>query len=197
MAAEGTSDMPGGKLEAVSRWPVIGYVLAASVIVFDQLTKWIIIGPLNFSPPGCLEFNQGCDRIEVSPIVDLSMVWNRGVSYGLFQAESAVGRWGLVIFSAAVAVALGIWLRRTHRPFGAIALGLVIGGALGNMIDRARFGAVVDFIDFSGPWFGWTIGAWNVGFPWVFNIADASISIGAVLLLAEVLFGRKDEAASS
>ena len=68
---------------------------------------------------------------------------------------------------------LGV-LRKASRPLNAIAFGLVIGGALGNMIDRARFGAVVDFFDFSGPWFGWMIGSWPVGFPWVFNVADAS-----------------------
>ena len=74
----------------------------------------------------------------------------------------------------------------------ALALALVIGGAVGNLIDRARFGAVVDFIDFSGPWFGMVIGGWKVGFPWIFNVADACISLGAAaLLLDQLLAGRK------
>jgi signal peptidase II len=72
----------------------------------------------------------------------------------------------------------------------ALALAMVVGGAVGNLIDRARFGAVVDFLDFSGPWF--KIGEWGAGFPWIFNVADASISIGAVaLLLDQLLAGRK------
>ncbi len=118
--------------------------------------------------------------IEVSPIFDLSMVWNRGVSFGMLQADSGLGRWGLVVFSAVVAVVLASWLARASRPFAVIALGLVIGGAIGNMIDRARFGAVVDFLDFSGMYF-----------PWVFNVADASISVGAAFLVLEVLLERR------
>ena len=75
-----------------------------------------------------------------------------------------------------------------------MALALVVGGAVGNLIDRAVFGAVVDFIDFTGPWFGMNIGGWPVGFPWIFNIADASISIGAIILLLDQLLVSRNPA---
>jgi signal peptidase II len=113
------------------------------------------------------------------------------VSFGLLQAETGVGRWALVVFSGGVAAALALWLRNVRRPFAAVALGLVIGGAIGNMIDRARFGAVVDFLDFSGPWFGVTLGSWPLGFPWVFNVADAAINVGAAFLVLEILLDRR------
>jgi len=170
----------------MTRWAIGGYVLATIVIVLDQLTKWFFLGPLAFSPQECRAFNVGCGRIEVSGIFDFTMVWNRGVSFGLFQAESGFGRWALVVFSAIVALVLATWLRKVTRPFAAAALGLVIGGAVGNMIDRARFGAVADFIDFSG-----------IGFDWVFNVADAAISVGAGFLLLEVLLERREVSADA
>jgi signal peptidase II len=106
------------------------------------------------------------------------MVWNRGVSFGLLTAEVDLARWGLAAFSLIVAIALIVWARRIERPLPALALGFVIGGALGNMIDRVRFGAVVDFLDFSGLWF-----------PWVFNVADSAITVGVALLLIDSFFG--------
>jgi signal peptidase II len=176
MAAEARA----AALDEQSRWPRLGFSLAAAVIALDQLTKWIVLGPLAFSPPECRTMRVGCGAIELSPIFDLTMVWNRGVSFGLFQADSGLGRWLLVAFALAVAAALGLWLARTRRPFAAIALGLVIGGAVGNLIDRARFGAVVDFLDFSGLYF-----------PWVFNVADAAINVGAAFLVLEIVLDRR------
>jgi signal peptidase II len=178
-----------------SPWPLFGFALAGVVIVLDQITKWVILGPLAFSPPECRALGVGCGRIEVSSVFDLTMVWNRGVSFGMFQAESGVGRWMLVIFAAAVAGLLSAWLLRARRPFAAVALGCVIGGAIGNLIDRARFGAVVDFLDFSGPWFGVMIGERALGFPWVFNVADAAINVGAVFLVLEIVLERRAGAA--
>jgi signal peptidase II len=178
MAVE--TSTPNEAAPANSRWPLFGFVLAASVIVLDQISKWIILGPLDFSSPECRAMGAGCGKIEISPVFDLTMVWNWGVSFGMLRAESGIGRWGLVIFSAAVAGLLSAWLLRARRPFAAVALGLVIGGAIGNLIDRARFGAVVDFLDFSGLYF-----------PWVFNVADASITVGAAFLVLEIVLERR------
>ena len=168
---------------AFGRWSVIGFVLAAAVVVADQVSKQVMLGVFAPGPfsEACRRLRDGCGGIEVSGIFDLTMVWNRGVSFGLFQAESGFGRWALVVFSAVVAVLLGWLLRKTARPFTALAFGLVIGGAIGNMIDRARFGAVVDFFDFSGLWF-----------PYVFNVADAAISVGAALIVLELLLEKRE-----
>lgn len=159
-----------------------GLTLSAIVFVLDQITKWLVLDVVKLNTPECLEFGFGCERIEISPIFDLSMVWNRGISFGLLQAETDIMRWLLV---AAMLLISGIflsWLRTADRRLTAIALGLVIGGALGNVIDRIRFGAVADFLDFSGLYF-----------PWVFNVADAAITIGAILLAIDMLFVAETE----
>lgn len=154
----------------------LGLILAAAVFVADQVTKYLILGPAGFSPPGCLETGYGCRFAELTPFFDLHMVWNRGVSFGMLRADSGFGRWGLVALSFAISGVFFWWLRSAGRKLTAVALGLVIGGALGNVIDRIRFGAVADFLDFNGLWF-----------PWVFNVADAAITVGALLLLADFL----------
>ena len=119
------------------------------------------------------------------------MTWNPGVSFGFLQAVG-LGRWLLFVVIGAIAVGFTLWMFRAERPLTAAALAMVVGGAVGNLIDRARFGAVVDFIDFSGPWFGLNVAGWDVGFPWIFNIADASITLGAAaLLLDQLLVSRK------
>lgn len=170
-----------------------GLILSTVVVALDQLTKWLALGPGKFSPPGCLEAGFGCRHVELSSFFDLSMLWNRGVSFGLLRADSDWVRWGLVAAMLAIASVFASWLRTAERRLTAIALGLVIGGALGNVIDRVRFGAVADFLDFSGPWFGWSIAGWPVGFPWIFNVADAAISVGAVLLAADMLLFAESE----
>jgi len=176
------------KMTRAWRW---GIPLILGMIVLDQVTKaWVLATP-ELNALGCLQDNVLCGRIEVSPLVDFSMTWNRGVSFGVMQAEG-LARWGLFAVIGAIAVGFTLWLLRAERPMTALALSLVVGGAVGNLIDRARFGAVVDFIDFSGPWFGMVIGGWKVGFPWIFNVADACISLGAAaLLLDQLLAGRK------
>ncbi|HYF23578.1 MAG TPA: signal peptidase II [Caulobacteraceae bacterium] len=140
------------------------YALALTIIVIDQITKaWMLYG-LHIRERG---------RIELSPIFDLTFVLNRGVSFGLFTSEGA-GRWVLSLFSIAVAIGLAWWVRRADRPLFSLAVGSIMGGALGNVIDRIRFGGVVDFLDFSG-----------LMFPWVFNVADSAITVGVLLLLAD------------
>jgi signal peptidase II len=149
---------------------VYAFVLAAVVVILDQLSKWWVLNILHLPERG---------QIPVLPFFRLSMVMNPGVSFGLLRADTPLGR-GLLVGSAMlVVIALAVWVRRADRPLFATALGLVIGGALGNnLIDRARIGQVVDFLDFSG-----------LMFPWVFNIADSAISVGVVLLLADSFFG--------
>lgn len=141
------------------------YGLAALVIVLDQASKYWILNVYDLPAKG---------STPILPFFSLSMVWNRGVSFGLFRADVDLARWGLVVFSLGVAIALGLWARRNDRLLPAVALGLVIGGAIGNLIDRVRFGAVVDFLDFGG-----------LHFPWVFNVADSGITIGVALLLLD------------
>lgn len=141
------------------------WALAGIVLVLDQITKaWILYG---LDLPSKL-------RIELSPVFDLTMVWNQGVSFGMLQADSDFGRWFLVVFSLIVAVLLAAWVRTAERRLFAASVALIVGGAIGNAIDRIRFGAVADFLDFSG-----------LGFPWVFNVADSGITVGAVLLLVD------------
>ncbi len=170
------------------RW---GVPLILAIIALDQLTKaWVLATPA-FNALECLPGTAPCGGIKLSSVLNLNMTWNRGVSFGAFQAEG-LARWGLFVIIGVIAVGFTVWLLRAERWMTALALAMVVGGAVGNLVDRARFGAVVDFIDFSGPWFGLVVGGWKVGFPWIFNVADASITLGAVaLLLDQLLAGRK------
>ena len=176
------------KMTRAWRW---GIPLIIAIVVMDQLSKaWVLATP-DFRAIDCLNRVANCGRVELSSILDFSMMWNRGISFGFMQADG-LARWGLFIVISGIAIGFTIWLLRAERWLTALALSMVIGGAVGNLIDRAVFGAVVDFIDFQGPWFGLTIGSWPVGFPWIFNIADAAISLGAIiLLLDQLLVGSK------
>lgn len=184
---------------ATSPVPRIGLGLAAGIVVLDQISKWLVLNVLNFSPPGCLDFQRAsgadriglpntCGHIELSPVFDLTMVWNKGVSFGLFGADGPVGRFILVAFSLAVAgllVAglLGYGPVRAVRRLQAVAFGFIIGGAIGNAVDRTLYGAVVDFLNFS-----------DVYFPYVFNIADVGINLGVAAVILDVLLNdRKPE----
>ncbi|WP_439815851.1 signal peptidase II [Zavarzinia sp. CC-PAN008] len=111
----------------------------------------------------------------ITPFFDLVMVWNRGVSFGMFQAGSDGERYVLIAVSLAISAGLGIWLARTQDRLVAASLGLVIGGAVGNVIDRFQWGAVADFFLVHG--FGYY-------FP-AFNVADAAITIGVVGLVLD------------
>jgi signal peptidase II len=154
--------------------------LVLTIVGIDQLTKWLVLEEPVFRAIACLDRSVACGRIEMSGVFDLSMTWNRGVSFGALQAEG-LARWALFAVTLAIAAGFSVWLHRSARLMTSLALALVIGGAAGNLIDRARFGAVVDFLDFSGLYF-----------PWVFNVADACISCGAALLLLDqMLAGRK------
>lgn len=151
---------------AITRLGLYAYVLAAAVTLLDQLSKAWVLGGLHLAERG---------QIPLLPFFRLTMVMNPGVSFGLLRAGTPAGRWLLVAAALTVVIGLAIWVRRADRPLFATAVGLVIGGALGNnLIDRARLGEVVDFLDFSGLWF-----------PWVFNVADSAISVGVALLLLD------------
>lgn len=155
----------------------LAYAIAAAVIMLDQLSKaWILYG-VQLRERGF---------VELSPIFDLRMVWNQGMSFGLGQAGGQLGRWFFTLFAVGVSIAIGWWVRQTPSRWTAWALGLVMGGALGNVVDRVRFGAVVDFLDFSG-----------LMFPWVFNVADSAITVGVILLLVETFWPNAREVLAS
>ena len=155
--------------------------LIGLVVIADQVTKWMVLAEPRFNALGCLDGSDSCGRIPITGPIDFSMVWNRGISYGLFQSEGVM-RWVLAGLMLAIALGFFVWLLRAQGRLLTLALSLVVSGAIGNLIDRVRFGAVVDFID-----------AQELYFPWVFNIADAAISVGAVLLFADqfLLSGKK------
>ncbi|MEE2981071.1 MAG: signal peptidase II [Pseudomonadota bacterium] len=149
----------------------LGLGIAAAVAVADQVVKWWVLDTLMATPEG----------IEVLPVFNLVLVWNRGISFGMFGG-GALAPWLLAAFAGAIAVALGVWLARVETRLLGAALGLVIGGAVGNIVDRLRFGAVADFFDLHVAGYHWP----------AFNLADAAITIGVALLLTDaLLIGRK------
>jgi signal peptidase II len=160
---------------AVRRNRAYGYILALMVFVLDQATKWVVTFPLQ------LQFRR---EIEILTFFDLRWVENRGVSMGFLTASSETTRWLLVALTTAIALFVAIWLWREKRRDDAWGLALVLGGALGNIVDRIRFGYVVDFMDLH-------FGEWR---PFlVFNVADAAITIGVLLLLLRALLTRKEK----
>jgi len=152
-----------------------GLILAVVILAADQASKMFFLDVIaRHSPP----------VIEVTPFFNLVQVWNTGVSFGLFQEDSAIRSWTLIAVAAAVLVWLVLWLRRARTRLMALALGAIIGGAIGNIIDRIRFGAVFDFIDLHA--FGWH---WPA-----FNVADSAIVIGVALLLLDSFRPARDTA---
>lgn len=151
----------------IRRTALLGFALAALTVALDRATKAWALDAL-FDPP---------TRITLSGTLNLVPVWNRGVSFGLLSNDSAWGPWLLGGFAVVVAVALMVWLLRAEGPVLSAGLGLVIGGAIGNAIDRALYGAVVDFIDAHWGDLHWP----------AFNIADAAITLGVGFLLLDAL----------
>ena len=105
------------------------------IVVLDQWTKWLVLNEPTFNALGCLDRTQRCGQIEVTSFFDLTMVWNRGISFGIGQSEGLM-RWVLVLMTTAIAIGFTVWLIQAGRRFTGIALALVIGGAFGNVIDR-------------------------------------------------------------
>ena len=153
--------------------PKRGLMTALALFLVDQIIKWAVTGPMGLRSLG--------DVREIMPIFNLRFVPNYGISLGLLTADSNASRWALVAMTGAIALAVGFWMTRERNPVDQVALGCVLGGALGNILDRVRFGYVVDFADLH-------FGEWR---PFlVFNVADAAITIGVLVLLARALLVR-------
>ena len=143
-----------------------GFTVAAMVFLLDQLTKWWVTGPLGV--------NQIGDQKVILPIFNFTFTENNGISLGLLNAETELGRWMLVALTAAIAIGVAVWIGREKHRGDQLALGMVLGGALGNILDRVRHGYVTDFADLHFGEFRPFL---------IFNVADAAISIGVVILL--------------
>jgi len=150
-----------------------GFGLAALIFALDQFSKWAIIHPLNLPNIGA---------IDIIPIFRLIWVNNHGVSLGMFTAGSETQRWALVAVTTVISIGAAIWLARETNRTEALGLGLIVGGAAGNVFDRIRLGYVVDFLNLH-------FGGWS---PFlVFNVADSAITIGVLVLLARALMAGK------
>jgi len=148
----------------------LGLAVAAVICVLDQIHKLWMLDTFDIAAR---------QPVELTPFLEMVLVWNRGISYGLFQQDTDLGQWFLVAFKVVAVIVLMIWLARTQTRLGACAIGLIIGGAIGNAIDRVAYGAVADFFHFHVGNFSW----------YVFNIADIGIVAGVALLLYEALLG--------
>ena len=151
---------------------VLGLVVALAVIVADQASKaWI----LSF-----FAARDGVPVATVTPFFNFVLTGNRGMSFGLFNNNDAMNTAVFTVLAAIIVIALLVWLWKAQNSLIRLAIGLIIGGAIGNVIDRVLRGAVVDFLDFH-------LGTWH----WfAFNLADAAICLGVVALLADGLLGR-------
>lgn len=157
----------------MDRLPKSGLIAAAVVFVADQASKYAVTDMLGLNELSAERY--------VAPIFDVRFVANRGVSLGLLHADTDVMRWGLVAMTAVIAALVAFWMTRERNRQDRIALGLILGGAIGNILDRIRFGYVVDFADLH-------FGDWR---PFlVFNVADAAITIGVLVLLVRALLMR-------
>ena len=152
------------KKSGLSAAAILGFTAAAVTLVLDQASKLytLFVYSLPVKEP-----------VELGPFVNLIVVWNRGISYGLFQQNGDFGRWVLIAVSILAAIGLSFWIRRAAGRVLAMSLGLIVGGALGNVIDRLAYGAVFDFIQLH-------LGDWSW---YVFNVADAAIVAGVFGLL--------------
>lgn len=167
----------------IPRIAFAAYGFALVIIIVDQLTKaWALDALSMLTADGALIDKEMWWRHSITvidPILKFSFVLNNGFSFGM--AGDGSWRWPLSVFSIAVAAFLAVWATRTDRRLLISAIGFIMGGALGNVIDRIRFGGVVDFIDFSGTGV----------FPWIFNVADAAINIGVLLLIIDTLMSER------
>ncbi len=151
-----------------------GLAVAAAVLVLDQLSKWWI-RVVVMDPPR---------NIEVTPFFNMVYARNTGVSFSMFRADSLIGQLVLSAVALFIVAGLLIWTRRLKRLWPVVALGLIVGGAIGNVVDRLRLRFVFDFLDFH--WNGYHFAA--------FNLADTAITVGVAMLLIDGLFGRAEKA---
>jgi signal peptidase II len=151
----------------------LGVIVAVVTAVADQALKFWLLDSFDLAGRG---------RVALTPFLDLVLAWNTGISYGLFQGAGPFGQWALFALKMLAVVLLAVWLARTGSRLSAVALGLIIGGAIGNAVDRLVHGAVVDFVFFHVTTATWT-------FNWyVFNLADVAIVAGVLGLLYESMF---------
>ena len=150
----------------------LGLTVAGLVFILDQISKWIVVYEI-MDPPRV---------IVLGPLLDIVMAWNRGVSFGMFNQESAWNAPLLSLLALGISAFLLKWLWKSEGRWVPLAIGLIVGGALGNVLDRVRFGAVADFLYFHIDAYYWP----------AFNIADSGISIGAVMLVWDSLFSGKE-----
>jgi signal peptidase II len=158
----------------------IGFLVALLVLALDQLAKWFVTGPLGVNYVGAEHY--------LLPIFQFTYTQNNGISLGLLNATTELGRWMLVALTGAIALGVAFWMGREENRVDQVALGMVLGGALGNILDRTLHGYVVDFADLH-------FGQWR---PFlIFNVGDAAISIAVVILLLRAFLSRKDQAKGS
>ncbi len=162
------------------RYSIFGVLVALVTFVLDQLSKYWIVqifwpqtgcDPLNFAKAYLCSY-------EVTPFMDLTMAWNKGVSYGLLAQDSDLGRWFLIGFSIVAMIGFFLWLAQSLCPILALGIGLIIGGAAGNAVDRVIYEAVADFVLLHAFGYNW----------YIFNIADVAIVFGAALLFYHLIF---------
>ena len=154
--------------------PKAGFAAAIVLFLADQLSKWAVTTPLGIDSLG--------DARTITSFFDLRFVPNIGISLGLLPADGHLTRWALVLLTGAISVGVAVWMTREKNPADQIALGFVLGGAVGNILDRIRLGYVVDFADLH-------IGEWR---PFlVFNVAEAAITVGVLVLLVRALLVRE------
>ena len=158
----------------------LGFVIALVVFGLDQLVKWWVTGPLGINHVG--------DQLYILPFFQFTYPQNNGISLGLLNATTEIGRWMLVALTSAIAVGVAYWLGREKNRIDQVALGMVLGGALGNILDRTLHGYVVDFADLHFGEFRPFL---------IFNVGDAAISIAVVILLLRAFLSRKDQAKGS
>ncbi len=151
----------------------LGLILALLIAALDQISKWWIVETI-MRPPRI---------IPVTDFFNLVLGLNRGVSFGMLDMQSPMGRWILAGLALAITAALLVWMWRTDKRLVTGALGLIVGGAMGNVIDRMLMGAVVDFLDFHWAGFHWP----------AFNVADIAITCGAAVLIWDSFFGEHEE----
>jgi signal peptidase II len=157
----------------------LGLGVVALTFIADQASKWAILDAMR--PPGVTGTPFDTSTVTaVLPVLDFVLVWNRGVSFGMGNSGSTWNTIGFAAIAIIVAAVLLVWMSRTPKLLLTIALGLIVGGAIGNLLDRLRFGAVVDFLYVHVPGFTW----WPA-----FNVADSAITVGAILLAIDSLFG--------
>ena len=152
----------------------LGFGVALAVFLADQLSKWLVTGPLGVNEIGAQHY--------LLPFFQFTYTENNGISLGLLNATNPVGRWMLVGLTSAIAVGVAVWIGRERNRLDQVALGMVLGGALGNIHDRALYGYVVDYADLHFGEFR----------PFqIFNLADAAISVGVVIILARSFLSRE------